>query len=233
MKNTAFFIIFACCLLILSSCARNTIPEVQKIPEPLEEIHDNNLKKRSQGSLWSANNDSMFADHKARNVGDIVTVTIAEKASATKAAKTTAGRSSNWAAGIPNLFGLEKADVILKQNDHAELSNLISANFSNTFDGNGTTVRTDNLTASLTTQVIGTYSNGNLKIRGGKEVTVNNEIQVIYITGIIRPVDITSLNTVDSSKILNARITYTGKGILSDKQRAGWLGRAVDYVWPF
>ncbi len=233
MKNSILLLLSIFYLVSLSSCARDTIPEVEKIPEPLEEIHSSNLKKRSQGSLWSPNNNSMFSDHKARNVGDIVTVTIAEKATATKAAKTTAGRSSNWAAGIPNLLGLEKADVILDQNDHTELSNLISANFSNTFDGNGTTIRTDNLTASLTTQVIGTYSNGNLKIRGGKEVTVNNEVQVIYITGIVRPVDITSLNTVDSSKILNARITYTGKGILSDKQKAGWLGRAVDYVWPF
>ena len=85
----------------------------------------------------------------------------------------------------------------------------------------------------MTTQVIGRYPNGNYKIRGGKEVMVNNEVQVIYLTGIIRPVDITAANTVDSNKILNARISYTGNGSVSDKQEPGWLMRTLDNVWPF
>jgi flagellar L-ring protein precursor FlgH len=110
---------------------------------------------------------------------------------------------------------------------------LISAEFSNDFDGSGTTSRKEDLTASLTTQVVGRYSNGQLKIRGGKEVMVNNEVQIIYLTGIIRPVDITAANTVSSTKILNARISYTGKGAISDKQKPGWGTRIIDNVWPF
>lgn len=89
------------------------------------------------------------------------------------------------------------------------------------------------LIASLTTQVVRVYPNGNLKIRGGKEVRVNNETQIIYVTGIIRPVDILADNTVDSNKVLNARISYTGKGAISDKQQPGWLMRTIDKVWPF
>ncbi|MGW8193918.1 MAG: flagellar basal body L-ring protein FlgH, partial [Desulforhopalus sp.] len=77
------------------------------------------------------------------------------------------------------------------------------------------------------------YPNGQLKIRGGKEVMVNNEVQMIYLTGIIRPVDITAANTVLSSKVLNARISYTGKGSVSDKQKPGWMMRLLDNVWPF
>ena len=229
MKN-----IFPLILLIfISACSSPEIMDTRKIPEPLEEIHDDQSLEQTTGSLWSAQNDSIFSDHKAKNIGDIVTVTISEKASATKEATTTSDRSSNYSAGIPNLFGLENSNFIVDKNDHVDLSNLLNANFSNSFDGGGKTVRTDNLSASLTTQVIGRYNNGNLKIRGGKEVTVNNETQVIYITGIIRPADITSSNTIDSAKILNARISYTGKGIISDKQEPGWLGRAIDYVWPF
>ena len=109
----------------------------------------------------------------------------------------------------------------------------MTGNFSDTFDGTGTTTRKGNLTASLTTQVIERYPNGNLKIRGGKEVMVNNEVQIIYLTGIIRTVDITAANTIPSSKVLNARITYTGQGAIADKQKPGWLMRTLDNVWPF
>ncbi len=220
-------------LFVLFSCAGSNVPPITEIPEPLEEIQPGDELRIENGSLWSNRNTSLFSDHKARNVGDIVTVTISEKASATKEATTTTGKSSSYSAGIPNLLGLENSDFINDSNDHINLSNLVSASVNNSFDGSGKTVRSDNLSASLTTQVVGKYPNGNLKIRGGKEVMVNNEVQIIYITGIIRPVDITAANSVDSEKILNARISYTGKGVISDKQKVGWLGRAMDVVWPF
>lgn len=218
-------------LILLASCSRHKYSGVTDIPEPLEEIQNPAHLQREDGSLWSKGNNSIFADHKAQTIGDIVTVTISEKASATKEATTTSDKESSWNAGIQNFFGVEKADIITGSN--LDLANLINASVKNSFDGSGKTVRTDNLSASLTTQVVGKYPNGNLKIRGGKEVTVNNEIQVIYITGIIRPVDITAANTIDSEKILNARISYTGKGVISDKQEPGWLTRTIDYVWPF
>ncbi len=227
MKNLALISL----LILLASCSRHNYSGVTEIPEPLEEIQNPVNLQREDGSLWSKRNKSIFADHKAQNIGDIVTVTISEEASATKEATTTSGKESNWSAGVSNFFGVESADFITDSN--LDLANLINATVSNSFDGNGKTVRTDNLSASLTTQVVGKYPNGNLKIRGGKEVTVNNEIQVIYITGIVRPVDITAANTIDSEKILNARISYTGKGVISDKQEPGWLTRTIDYVWPF
>lgn len=217
-------------LLLVSSCAK---PDefVVEIPEPLEEIQSPNSVKKQTGSLWSNSNNSMFADHKANSVGDLVTVTIAEKSSATKEATTSSDRSSEIAAGIPNFFGLENGSAILE--NEIDLDNLINASFSNSFEGAGKTVRSGDLSASLSTQVIGVYPNGNFKIRGGKEVMVNNEIQIIYLTGIIRPVDITAMNTIDSNKVLNARISYTGKGAIADKQRPGWMMRTVDNVWPF
>jgi flagellar L-ring protein FlgH len=222
-------------ILLLSSCSSKNHHSVMEIPEPLEEIQGMESSQQNNGSLWNTRNTSLFTDHKARNIGDIVTVTISERASATKEATTSTDKSSNWNAGIPNFMGLENTDLISGWvSDYGvDLANLINANVSNSFDGGGKTIRSDNLTASLSTQVVGKYSNGNLKIRGGKEVMVNNEVQIIYITGIIRPVDITAANSIDSEKILNARISYTGKGVISDKQEPGWLGRAVDYVWPF
>jgi flagellar L-ring protein precursor FlgH len=225
-----YVLIFFFCLL-LTSCAQKQ-QQVISIQEPLEEIHDAEPVITEAGSLWQQGNRSMFSDRKARDVGDIVTVLISETASASKEASTSTDRSSSVSAGIPNLFGLEN-NAIWSGSKPVDLSNLISADFSNDFEGSGSTSRKEALTASLTTQVVGRYPNGQLKIRGGKEVMVNNEVQIIYLTGIIRPVDITAANTVSSTKILNARISYTGKGAISDKQKPGWGTRIIDNVWPF
>lgn len=215
----------------LSSCAKPD-ETVVEIPEPLEEIQVRQESERTEGSLWPGEQHSLYADHKARTVGDVVTITISEKASASKSATTSTDRTTSMTAGIPHLFGLENSSW-LEENPNIDLANLVEADFANKFEGAGTTVRKEDLIASLTAQVIDVYSNGNLKIRGGKEVQVNNEIQIIYMTGIIRPVDIMANNTVDSKHVLNAKISYTGKGIISDKQRPGWLMRALDNVWPF
>ncbi len=228
MKNLFFF----CCLaVLLTSCARPQ-EQIVNIPEPLEEIQTEASGATSEGSLWPGEQHSLYADHKARTTGDILTITIAEKASASKMASTDSDRSSSISASLPNLLGLENSNL-LAQNPNLDLSALVKADFANSFEGSGKTVRKEDLVASLTTQVIQVYPNGNLKIRGGKEVRVNNETQVIYLTGIVRPVDIMANNTIDSKHVLNARISYTGKGAISDKQHPGWLTRVIDNVWPF
>ncbi len=220
-----------CTLFFLSGCADSN-ESVIEIPEPLEEIQTQRESERTDGSLWPGEQHSLYADHKARTIGDVVTITISEKASASKQASTNTDRNSSMSASIPNLFGLEKSQWMV-DHPNIDLNNLVKAEFANTFAGAGTTVRKEDLVASLTAQVVNVYSNGNLKLRGGKEVQVNNEIQVIYMTGIIRPEDIMANNTVDSKHVLNAKISYTGKGAISDKQKPGWLMRSLDNIWPF
>lgn len=217
--------------ICLTACARSQSEQIVRIPEPLEEIQADISHPASPGSLWPGEQHSLYADHKARAIGDIVTITISEKASASKEASTGTSRDSDISASISNLLGLENASAIADSNLNLEA--LLKAKFSNSFDGKGKTVRKEDLVASLTTQVTEVYPNGNLKIRGGKEVRVNDETQIIYLTGIVRPVDIMANNTIDSKHVLNARISYTGKGAISDKQEPGWLTRVVDNVWPF
>ncbi|RUM45202.1 MAG: flagellar biosynthesis protein FlgH [Desulfocapsa sp.] len=231
MRYCNTFIIFLLFVILLTSCAKNE-DIVMEMPEPLEEIQTNINQERTDGSLWPGEQHSIYADHKARAVGDIVTLTISESASATKKATTATDRTTSMTAGIPHLFGLENSKW-LTEHPKVDISNLVEANFANSFSGSGTTTRTEDLVASLTAQVIDVYPNGNLKIRGGKEVQVNNEIQVIYVTGIVRPVDIMADNTINSKYVLNAKISYTGKGAISDKQKPGWLLRTFDNIWPF
>ncbi len=229
MKKLLVVFVAACLIGGCSAKQENLVTTQQ----PLEEIHPASTIEKEAGSLWGSQNSSLFSDQKARTLGDIVTVIISESSSASKEASTSTDRTTNMSAGISNFFGFENDDFWTEADNPIDIANLVNADFSNSFSGNGTTSRKEDLTASLTTQVIGKYPNGQLKIRGGKEVMVNNEVQVIFLTGIIRPVDITAANTVSSSKILNARISYTGNGAISDKQSPGWAMRILDTVWPF
>lgn len=216
-------------LTLMTACGTKS-PDVTAIREALEDPVVADPKPQSPGTLWNGDEGNWLADVKARRVGDIVTVVIKEKASASKVATTDTERSSSISAGISSLFGLE--DTLVDKTNITP-SSMIDATSDNSFSGKGKTTREEDLVATLTTQVIEVFPNGNMKIRGGKSVTVNNENQIIYLTGIVRLHDVTANNTIDSGNILNAQISYTGKGALSDKQKPGWLMRIFDNTWPF
>jgi len=188
----------------------------------------------SDGSLWTASRHrGFFNDLRARHVGDLVTVNIVETSKATKKATTKTGRESSINAGISNLLGYEAK--LSKIGVPGQFSNetMLKASMKNDFDGSGETTRDESMTAAITARVVEVTPSGNLVIKGAREIKVNNENQVITLMGIIRPEDISPDNTVLSSYIADARIAYSGRGPVSDKQQPGWLLRAVDYVWPF
>ncbi len=87
--------------------------------------------------------------------------------------------------------------------------------------------------ATITVRVVAVLPDGNLKIAGSREVAVNNEKQLIALTGFVRPEDIDHTNTVLSTDISDARIAYSGIGIVNDRQRPGWVMRTLDVIWPF
>ena len=109
----------------------------------------------------------------------------------------------------------------------------MNASVSSKFAGSGSTTRKENLTATITARVIDVLANGNMLIEGRRNVLVNNEDQIIILTGTVRPRDITPDNLVNSTLIADARIAYSGKGIISDRQQPGWLMGIMDKVWPF
>lgn len=199
------------------------------------------------GSLWTgeSSRNMLFVDNKARRVNDIVTIEIVESSKATKKATTKLGRSSDISAGMPNLFGLEtrlksRLSRLQSSNDAGttnanalDLSSLLGASTRNDFDGSGVTTRSGKLSGKMTALVTEVLPNGNMKIRGKRLVTVNGEEQVMVLTGLVRPDDISAQNIVRSSFIADASISYYGMGVVGDKQRPGWLARGFDKVWPF
>lgn len=188
------------------------------------------------GSLWpsEADKNGLFSDSKASRVGDIVTITILETASATKEASTDTAKDSEQALSMSRMFGLgTNMGITDFLGSGKPFDPRLATNNSNTFSGSGTTSRSDNLTATMTAVIKEVLPSGNFRIEGRRMVTVNNEKQTLILTGTIRPVDIQYTNIVSSELIANAEITYTGRGVLSDKQRVGWGTRILDHIWPF
>jgi flagellar L-ring protein precursor FlgH len=203
---------------------------VAKEMKPEEAVHPAYLQPaelhRSEGSLWTADQSRtfFFQDTKASHVGDIVTVRIVENAKGSKDAQTKSGRSSTLGASTSAFLGIPTSTTQKLQAD---------ATFSDDFDGSGSTRRSGALTADITAVVTAVFPNGNLAIEGKREVLINSEKELISLAGVIRPEDIGPRNTILSTYIADAKIEYTGRGVLNDKQRPGWLIRILDWIWPF
>lgn len=221
-------IIFAILSFLISGCATTQTSKTKKLEFPKEEnIKIEKIKYSSPGSLWVNNGENIFSDMKACNIGDILTVTIYEKAEASKEASTATGRSSSISAGFDNFFGLEG-----KLPSTVTPSSLTAGKFSSDFSGKGSTSRKEDLIATISAQVVEIFPNGNMRIQGKKAVEVNNETQYIKIAGIVRPTDIDNSNSINSNYILNAKISYTGKGVISENQSPGWLVRLIKIITP-
>jgi len=192
-----------------------------------------NVASSIQGaSLWPGDvARNLVTDHRATRVNDIVTIQIVEDAQAKGTAQTKTARSSGIGMGVSGLFGFEQS--IARQNPNMNLDTLVGARTENSFDGSGETARTTKVVAEMGCTVVEVFPNGNLRIRGKRMIQVNGEDQVITLSGIIRPEDIDNENTVQSTRIADARITYLGLGVLADKQKPGWMTRVLDNVWPF
>jgi len=146
-------------------------------------------------------------------------------------ASTNTSRDTNTSAAITALLGIDNSILASNPNMGGEIS--IGGTSANSLKGAGDTTRSSKLSASISARVLKVLDNGNLLIEGRRQLTVNAEDQYLVITGIVRPEDITAINTVASQYIADARILYTGDGVINDKMRPGWLTRVVDWVWPF
>jgi flagellar L-ring protein precursor FlgH len=195
------------------------------------------------GSLWQEDGllSDLFVDPKARNVGDLITIKIEESSKATNKADTKTGRSSSMQAGIDKLFGIEDwwdNDIIADVGgDWPKVSPFgstsVQGSMGSKFDGSGTTTRSGDLNAYMTAQVTEVLPNGNLRIVGSRELLVNNENQLIILSGVIRLRDISPDNVILSTYISDAKIAYSGSGIIDDRQRPGWLANLLNTIWPF
>ncbi|MDD9965675.1 MAG: flagellar basal body L-ring protein FlgH [Myxococcales bacterium] len=185
----------------------------------------------SPGSLWQDSSRSLVADFRASRVGDLVTIRVDESPQAAGDAATAMDRSSNQSFGAPKLLGF--AQALQEAHPDLDTDELINLMSQASFAGAGETTRGSRVRASIAARVRRQMPNGDLFIEGTKVLMVNDEELHIYVSGVIRPQDIEQDNSVLSNLIADAQIEFTGRGVLTDNQKQGWLARLVSAINPF
>jgi len=185
----------------------------------------------TNGSLYAAGTAGYFEDVVANRIGDILVVKIDEKDVASRKADTKLDKSDATSYGMPAALGF--AAALAKKYPDADLGKLFSSTSEQKFSGNGSVARQGQVLATLPVRVRQVLPNGDLFVEGTKVVMVGHEEQHIYVSGLVRRLDIADDNTVPSSRIADAEIEYTGRGDINDTQRRGWLGRTLSAIWPF
>jgi flagellar L-ring protein precursor FlgH len=182
-------------------------------------------------SLWRTGSRAFFKDQRARLVGDLVTVKVKVTDRAQLDNQTKRSRKNGEDFGAENVFGLEsKLRFLPKGADAASLLKLDSEGSS---EGTGSVRRAEQLATNVAAVVTQTLPNGNLVIEGKQEIRVNFEVRELIVAGVIRPEDIESDNTIESTKIAQARIAYGGRGQITDVQQPRYGQQVMDILLPF
>lgn len=194
-------------------------PVSMPMPTPL-------VLEPAANSLWRPGARAFFKDQRAKQVGDVMTVVVNiqnEQAQLQQqTSRTRAGSSES--ASITNFFGI---GAIGSPNP------AINATSDSVFDGKGSASRSETINVRLAAVVLQVLPNGNLAVSGRQEIRVNNDLRELKVAGVIRPEDIRSDNTITSDKIAEARISYGGRGIITDVQQPRYGQQIFDVIFPF
>jgi flagellar L-ring protein precursor FlgH len=182
-------------------------------------------------SLWRNGSRAFFKDQRAAAVGDIVTVLVNITDAADVKNATNATRSGSENMGLPNLFGFETEIPHILAG--ANPASLVSSNSANGNTGTGEIQRSETVTLSLAGVITQVLPNGNLVVAARQQVRVNGELRELQVSGVIRPQDIASDNTVAHDRMAEARISYGGRGQLTDVQSPRWGQQIMDILLPF
>jgi len=200
-------------------------PVLESAREPLPQ-------PASANSLWRTGAREFFQDQRASRVGDILTVLITIDDSAKTQNSTTTGKTSDNKLGIPHIFGLESTlgKVLPKAYDPTDVFETTTASSTN---GNGQIARSEQINLTIAAVVTQVLPNGNMVIQGDQQVLTNNDLRELSVSGIVRPEDITSSNTINQTQIAEARITYGGHGDISSIQKTPAGTGLMQRFWPF
>jgi flagellar L-ring protein precursor FlgH len=198
---------------LLSACGsppRKPDPVARVLPPPVP---------RTDGAIFQAGQQmELFADLKARRVGDVLTIRLTESTNASKSAVTKTAKTTAVNNTGPTLFG----HTITAGGVPVYTTTL---NGAGSFDGEGSSTQGNSLAGSLTVTVVDVQPNGNLVVQGDKTLKLNQGDEFVHVAGVVRRADISTDNTVTSDKVADAHISYSGKGVIDSSNRMGWLAR--------
>jgi len=236
---TTFMFIFA--ILSLSGCTAGlTEPEINfEPPAYVEQMPSREDKKdfTSAGSIFGQGENPLFSDHKAMNVNDIVTVIISETAKSSNTGSKQLSEDDSVALG-GGIFGKASASnagvsvpISGGINSYTDISYNSKSNTA--YKGSGSATKDASFTTTVTARVVKILQNGNYFISGKREILIDDQKQVIQISGVIRPYDIDQNNIINSSQMSEAKILYKTEGDVDRATKQGWGTKLIQAVWPF
>ena len=220
-------------LFVGCSSSNQTIDIQQKpklqVPKKIEPI------VRKKGSLYTRRGPSLFSDKKDLQVGDIIQVEIQEGLSNSSKDNIKSSKNSTTGIGM-GLFSSPRKDT-MAGTITSELNKVTNIGFNsstgNSFNGKAETTNDEEFTTTISAIITQIYQNGNYFIEGSKEMLINGQKQIIKISGLIRPYDITPENSIYSSQLANLKVLYDKKGEEMDSIKKPWGSRAIESIWPF
>lgn len=235
---TTFMYIFA--ILSLNACTAGlTEPEMNfEPPKYVEQMPARENKKNfsSTGSIFGQGDNPLFADHKAMNLNDIVTVVISETANSSNVGQKqlTKSDTTDLKGGVFSGSTLTNGSVtsgVSALNGYTGVG--FNASTNNTFKGLGSSTKNASFTTTVSARVIKILQNGNYFISGKREILIDDQKQVIQISGVIRPYDIDQNNNINSSQMSEAKILYKTEGDVDRATKQGWGTKVIQAIWPF
>ena len=185
-----------------------------------------------RASLWSRERQSLLGDRRAMKKGDILTVVVEINDKAEISNGTSRSRSGSEGLAVPNLLGLpQRIDENLPEG--ATLGNAVGLDSNSSSSGTGSVKRNEKLTLRVAATIVDVLPNGVLSIAGSQEVRVNFEIRELLVTGFVRPEDISRQNEITYDKIASARVSYGGRGQITDVQQPRYGQQELDMILPF
>ncbi len=189
--------------------------------------------KKQANSLWLSGKQAFFKDQRANQIGDILTIMIDIDDKAELENETTRTRNNAENAGVPNLLGIAETQLSKVLPDAIDPANLASATSNSNSTGTGKIERDEKIELKIAAMISEILPNGNFVIYGRQEVNVNFEVRELKIAGVIRPEDIATDNSIGYEKIAEARISYGGRGHITDVQQPRYGQQAFDILFPF
>lgn len=232
MKSKNIFLLFLVFVSIFGCGSKEPSPPF--VPTAIRNIPLAPTKP-PEGSIYDPNsNVGLFQDFRARKTGDVITILIEEDLKGEKNVETNTDKESEISSGIGGVFGTGLANMLSPAGTTvSDPTTMFTGSSKDTFKGTGKTSRDANLKGTVSARVVDVFPDGNLMVEGTRELKINNESQYLILTGIVRPKDIKSDNTISSTKLADARISYTGGGALSEKTNPGWFSRLLGVFAPF
>lgn len=217
-------------LLLFTNCSDKMQPRIDfQPPEYVQELpsREDDLGGTNQGSLFGRGKNPLFSDRKAMQVNDILTVKISEKTSASSTTSKSLAKINEGSLG----GGIFAGTGVESLNTATDIS--LKNTSETAYTGTGTATRDENFETIVTARVIKILNNGNYFISGSRELLINGEKQIMQVSGVISPYNISAINEVESKHISDAKVQYTTQGELDQGTKRGWLSRFFDTIWPF